>query len=168
MEKNKEHDIPLKTAFKMVGWKPMSPLEKAMDYYLNDFENEASPSELSAWSVGFTGEGKDEIVIDQRGYAYVLREQAKSFSSKIHLNTVVKKISYDEKKVTVETANGTLYEANYAYVTFSTGVLASSNVVFNPALPDWKMKAVFMLPMNYYTKIFLKFSTKFWDNNRSV
>ena len=168
MEKNKEHDIPLRTAFQIVGWNPKSPLEKTLDFYMSDFENEAPPKELSAWSVGFTGEGKDELVTDQRGFAYVLREQAKSFQNKIHLNTVVKKISYDDKKVTVETSNGTKYEAKYAYVTFSTGVLASSNVVFNPALPSWKMKAVYMLPMNHYTKIFVKFPTKFWDSNRLV
>ena len=168
MEKNHEKDIPLKTAFQIVGWNPKSPMEKSMDFYLNDFENEATPKELSAFSVGFTGEGADEVVTDQRGYAYVLRQQAQSFLSKVHFNTVVKKISYDDKKVTVETSNGTKYEADYAYVTFSTGVLASSNVVFNPPLPAWKMKAVHMLPMGQYTKIFLKFQTKFWDNNRLV
>ena len=168
MTKNNEMDIPLKTAFQLVGWNPKTPLQKALDFYLADFENEAPPKELSARSVGFTGEGTDEFVTDQRGYAYVFRQQAQTFLSKVHLNTVVKKISYDDKKVTVETSNGTKYEADYAYVTFSTGVLASSNVVFNPPLPAWKMKAVHMLPMNYYTKIFLKFPTKFWDNNRLV
>ena len=166
MKKNKELDIPVKTAFEIVGWKPKSPMEKALDYYVNDFENEAPPKQLSAWSSDFTGEGTDEFVTDQRSYAYVLREEAKHFQKKIHLKTVVKKISYNDKKVTVETSKGIKYEADYAYVTFSTGVLASSNVVFNPALPNWKMKAIYMLPMNHYTKIFLKFPTKFWDNNR--
>ena len=168
MQKHKEHDIPVKTAFEIVGWRAKSPMEKALDYYVNDFENEAPPKQFSAWSSGFTGEGRDEIVTDQRGYAYILREEAKSFQSKIHLKTVVKKISYNDKKVTVETSNGTKYEADYAYVTFSTGVLASSDVVFNPALPNWKMKAIYMLPMNHYTKIFLKFPSKFWDSNRFV
>ena len=166
MQKNKELDIPVKTAFEIVGWKPKSPMEKALDYFATDFQNEAPPKQLSAWSTGFTGEGTDELVTDQRGYAYILREEAKSFQNKIHLQTVVKKISYNDKKVTVETSNGTKYETDYAYVTFSTGVLASSNIVFNPALPDWKMKAIYMLPMNHYTKIFLKFPTKFWDSNR--
>ena len=168
MQKKKELDIPVKTAFEIVGWRAKSPMEKALDYYVNDFENEAPPKQFSAWSSGFTGEGTDELVTDQRGFAYVLREEAKSFQNKIHLKTVVKKISYTDKKVTVETSNGTKYEADYAYVTFSTGVLASSNVAFSPALPNWKMKAIYMLPMNHYTKIFLKFPTKFWDSNRFV
>ena len=168
MKKNQEYDIPLKTAFQFVGWNPKSPLQKALDYYVADFENEKPPTELSAFSNEFTGEGTDEFVTDQRGYAYVLRQQAQTFLRKVHLNTVVKKISYDDKKVTVETSSGTKYEADYAYVTFSTGVLASSNVVFNPPLPAWKMKAVYMLPMGQYTKIFLRFPTKFWDNNRLV
>ena len=168
MEKNKESDIPLKTALEIVGWKPKLPLDKALDFYLNDFENEAPPKLLSARNVGFTGEGTDELVTDQRGYAYLLREQAKNFNGKIHLDTVVKKIRYDDKKVTVETKSGTTFEADYAYVTFSTGILARSDVVFDPPLPAWKMKAVYMLPMNHYTKIFLKFPTKFWDNNRLV
>jgi len=168
MQKKKELDIPVKTAFEIVGWRAKSPMERALDYYVNDFENEAPPKQFSAWSSGFTGGGTDELVTDQRGYAYVLREEAKSFQNKIHLKTVVKKISYNDKKVTVETSNGTKYEADYAYVTFSTGVLASSNVAFSPALPNWKMKAIYMLPMNHYTKIFLKFPTKFWDSNRYI
>ena len=166
MKKNNELDIPVKTAFEIVGWRPKSPMEKALDYYVNEFENETPPKQFSAWSSAFTGEGTDEFVTDQRGYAYLLREETKGFQKKIHLKTVVKRISYTDKKVTVETSNGIKYEADYAYVTFSTGVLASSNVVFNPTLPDWKMKAIYMLPMNHYTKIFLKFPTKFWDSNR--
>ena len=170
MQKYKEFDIPVKTAFQLVGWDPTTPLEKTMDYYVNDFENEAPPWALSAQQVGFTGEGKDEVVTDQRGYAYILRQVAKNFTAKIRLSTVVKKINYDDRKVTVQVENGDIYEANYAYITFSTGVLThpSSKLLFNPPLPSWKMKAAYMLDCSFYTKIFVKFPTKFWDNNRFV
>ena len=161
-----EFDIPLKTALELVGWRPETPAEQTIDYYFNDFENESPPWTLSAQSVGFTGEGSDEVVVDTRGFAYLLRETAKDFTGKVKLNTRVKKITYDANKVTVLATDGDTYEADYAYVTFSTGVLLSSMVEFSPPLPNWKTKAAYMLPMGYYTKIFLKFPTKFWDNNR--
>ena len=50
MKKNKELDIPVKTALEIVGWKPKSPMEKALDYYVNDFQNETPPKQLSGWN----------------------------------------------------------------------------------------------------------------------
>ena len=166
MKKMKESDIPLKTALQIVGWNPKTNLEKIIDFYVNDFENEMPPWVLSPQQVGFTGDGSDEVVTDSRGYGYLLQQLAKNFTSKIRLNTTVTSISYNDTKVTVEASNGMMYVADYAYVTFSTGVLTSTSVQFKPALPQWKLKAAFMMPMGFYTKIFLKFPTKFWDNNR--
>ncbi|XP_031572601.1 polyamine oxidase 6-like [Actinia tenebrosa] len=47
--------------------------------------------------------------------------------------------------------------------TFSTGVLASDMVTFNPPLPEWKREAILKMPLSVYTKIFIKFPYKFWD-----
>ncbi len=168
MLKNKEYDIPVKTALQIAGWNPKTPLEKVIDYYMSDFENANPPSLLSARQIGFTGAGSDEVVTDQRGYAHIIRELAKKFTSKIILNTTVTSINYTTTSVHVTTSTGDVYVADHAYVTFSTGVLSSPNVRFNPPLPAWKMKSIYMLPMGYYTKIFAKFQTKFWDNNRYV
>lgn len=64
----------------------------------------------------------------------------------------------------ITTADGEVYTADYGLCTFSTGVLASDMVQFNPPLPDWKREAILKMPMSVYTKIFIKFPHKFWDD----
>jgi len=68
----------------------------------------------------------------------------------------------------VTTSSGEVYTSDYCLCTFSTGVLASDMVQFVPPLPQWKQDAVLKHPMNVYTKIFLKFDKKFWDNNEYI
>ena len=66
------------------------------------------------------------------------------------------------------TSDGEIYTADYALCTFSTGVLASEMVTFNPPLPEWKKEAILTMPMSVYTKIFLKFPKKFWDDKEYI
>jgi monoamine oxidase len=44
--------------------------------------------------------------------------------------------------VSVHTTDGRTFEADYALVTFSVGVLQNDDVVFKPTLPDWKQEAI--------------------------
>ncbi len=39
---------------------------------------------MSAWQMGYTGEGQDVVVTDPRGYIYPLLEEIKAFRKKIH------------------------------------------------------------------------------------
>jgi polyamine oxidase len=64
----------------------------------------------------------------------------------------------------VTTSDGEVYTADFGLCTFSTGVLGSDMVKFNPPLPDWKQESILKMPMSVYTKIFLKFPHKFWDD----
>eukprot|EP00794_Sanderia_malayensis_P007304 gene7304-8120_t len=154
MKKNKESDIPLKAALQMSGWEAKTPLDNALEFHISDFENAYPPLLVSSRQAGFTGAGDGEkVVTDQRGYQYLIEQLTTTYKSKIILSTTVKAINYTSSMVRVEVANG---------------VLASSGVKFNPALPGWKMKAIYMLPMAQYTKIFLKFPIKFWENNRYI
>ena len=65
----------------------------------------------------------------------------------------------------VKTQPGDIYAADFVLVTFSHGVLASNDVKFFPKLPKWKLESIYKMPMSYYTKIFIKFPKKFWDDN---
>lgn len=44
------------------------------------------------------------------------------------------------------------------------GVLQSNSVDWVPAFPDWKREALLSFHMTTYTKIFLRFEHKFWDD----
>ncbi|XP_031572600.1 polyamine oxidase 1-like [Actinia tenebrosa] len=90
------------------------------------------------------------------------------FRNKIKLRRAVKEIKYSSSGVEVTTSRGEVYTADYAICTFSTGVLASDLVTFNPPLPEWKREAILKMPMSIFTKIFLKFPYKFWDDNEFV
>ena len=59
----------------------------------------------------------------------------------------------DENGVEVATAEGEAFAADFALCTFGSGVLDRGSVKFGPPLPD------------YYTKIFLKFPSKFWGDS---
>ena len=61
--------------------------------------------------------------------------------SKLRLKTRVTKISYDADHVTVHT-DRKRYEARFAVVTFSLGVLQQQAIEFHPALPSWKTLAL--------------------------
>lgn len=46
----------------------------------------------------------------------------------------------------------------------SLGVLQSDTIEFEPFFPDWKREALSSFHMTTYTKIFLRFQTKFWED----
>lgn len=47
---------------------------------------------------------------------------------------------------------------------YRLGVLQSDTVEFNPIFPEWKREALLSFHMTTYTKIFLKFESKFWQD----
>jgi polyamine oxidase len=121
------------------------------------------------------------LTTDQRGFASVIQSEAAEFLSdeQVLLNATVKTISYSKDRVSVSLSDGSSLSADYALVTFSLGVLQHDDVIFKPALPEWKSEAIHSMamvseltrgdcPSSYncaqgiYTKIYLQFPEKFW------
>ncbi|KIN94126.1 hypothetical protein M404DRAFT_413684 [Pisolithus tinctorius Marx 270] len=104
------------------------------------------------------------LSVDQRGIACIVQAEAATFlnTSQVLFNQTVKTIQYNQNGVTVQTTDGYSLTADHALVTFSAGVLQNTDVVFEPALPDWKREAISSIEMSVYTKIFLQFKEKFW------
>lgn len=111
---------------------------------------------------GFSDENL--LCIDPRGFKTIIQAEAQEFlkPSQMMLNSTVKTISYSTSGVTVTLTSGKTLKAEYALVTFSVGVLQNDDVVFKPALPDWKEEAINSMTMATYTKIFLQFPQVFW------
>jgi len=59
----------------------------------------------------------------------------------------VTKINYSTSGVKVTLADGETISGDYALCTFSLGVLQHDDVKFEPALPDWKLEAVYSMTM---------------------
>lgn len=178
-KKKKMEDISYRVGLSLAGWRPRSPEETAMEYYMLDFEYAVPPKYISirtemntTTSINSTDSKQQMFITDQRGFVFLVHEIADQFmtrnDSRLKLNCRVKSIMYGDNGVTVITDTGRNFTARRALVTFSIGVLKSGSVKFIPALPSWKTEAIFMLNMVIYTKIFLKFPYKFWDDNEYI
>ena len=92
----------------------------------------------------------------------------KASDSRSLLNTIATEVKYNNNGVYVTSAKGNVFFAKFALVTFSIGVLKSGLVQFKPQLPSQKVEAIFELNMVIYTKMFLKFPWKGWDDNEYI
>lgn len=112
----------------------------------------------------------NNLVIDPRGYAHIIQEEAKTFlkdnDPRLMLNTQVTNISYTDDGVTIHNKDGSCVSAAYAICTFSVGVLQSGTIGFEPELPKWKETAIQKFGMGTYTKIFLQFNETFWPDDK--
>ena len=79
---------------------------------------------------------------------------------KLVLNAKVTSIAYTSSGVTVTTESGSMYEGDYAIVTFSLGVLQRGVVDFKPQLPFWKRLAWSEFNMMTSTVLYAVFDTK--------
>lgn len=115
----------------------------------------------------------NQFVVDQRGFKVVVQEEASKFltHNQILFNTTVSNIAWNENGVSVTATNldGTEYiiQAEYVIITFSVGVLQhDAATLFTPELPDWKTESIQAFSMATYTKIFLSFPEKFWNDSQ--
>ncbi len=80
----------------------------------------------------------------------------------VSLNTAVQAIDYSGPHVRLKTTRGELRVAK-VILTVSTGILASQQIQFEPALPDWKLEAIRGLPLGSCTRVGLTFEESFLD-----
>ena len=83
----------------------------------------------------------------------------------IQLNTPITKINYSVEGVSVTDNQGKSYQADKIIVTVPITILQDNDIEFEPALPQSKMDAFNKIGMGAGMKVFLKFSSKFYDEN---
>ena len=113
------------------------------------------------------------FVTDNRGLKVPLHEEAKGFLElgQVLFNPMVSTLAWSATGVTsrqvIRTAQSYTIEAEYVIVTFSIGVLKhDATTLFTPALPDWETECIRAFPISTYTKIFLSFPQKFWNDSQ--
>ncbi|XP_066398685.1 polyamine oxidase 7-like [Miscanthus floridulus] len=156
---------------------PATPVDMALDYFIYDYEFAEPPRVTSLQNTQPTPTNADfgednYFVADQRGFESIIHSIGSSYLStdgngklsdrRILLNKVVRQIAYNKQGVVVKTEDGSSYSADYVVVSTSLGVLQTDLIKFTPQLPFWKIAAIYRFDMGAYTKIFLKFPTKFW------
>lgn len=85
----------------------------------------------------------------------------------IFLNTVVNRIDYAGRYVSLNTNRGVV-EADSVIVTVPLGVLQGNQIQFFPSLPDKKISAIYNLKMSQLNKIGLLFPKRFWPHSAVV
>ncbi|CAI0545780.1 unnamed protein product [Linum tenue] len=166
-----DQDVSVMGAYLLYKHVPATPLEMVVDYFNNDYIDAQAPQltsvkhkyprhELVDHGVNFN------YVKDPRGFesmAYHIADQfLKKGDPRLKLNKVVREISYSKKGVTVKTEDGSVFQAKFAILSASLGVLQSNLISFKPEFPMWKRVAISDFSMATYTKIFIKFPHKFW------
>ncbi len=160
-------------AFNLYGWHPRTPVEWTVDVAYTDVWFAAKPSELST---SMYQNGMSAVFApDGSLYLYNVRNSfngnqdlvdclTKSFlnqsDERVKLNTRVTQIQYNESGVVVTTSDGKKYEADYAVVTFSLGVLQQETVEFIPSPNYAKRKAINKFRMGYFTYVYSQFPNK--------
>lgn len=156
-------DMPASTALKILGWRSNTPLKKVLPWFDIDFEYGEDQQKVSLNNMASAEQ--DLLITDPRGIWTLFSDFYSSFTDKILLNKTISRIKYDDNGVEVVTAGGENFTADYVLCTFGNGVLNRGSVQFDPPLPEWKKEAIYRLRPVYYTKIFLKFPSKFWGDN---
>mmetsp|Transcript_24836 Transcript_24836/g.41184 ORF Transcript_24836/g.41184 Transcript_24836/m.41184 type:complete len:288 (+) Transcript_24836:1-864(+) len=114
---------------------------------------------------------EDYLIVDQRGYAHMLREIAKPFVSEIRFGQHVSKVEYSDSSVVVTTKDGSIYTADYVISTLPLGVMkhrdAPTAVTFDPPFPADKLAAIDEMGMGNYAKVYLQFNRNFWGDTET-
>ncbi|CAG0891658.1 unnamed protein product [Darwinula stevensoni] len=99
------------------------------------------------------------------GFGKILTRLRNSIpDGRVKLGHHVVTIDWTEKNenVTVTCSNGETFEADHVIVTVSLGVLKNSPNLFEPRLPDRKLRSIANIGFGRVNKIFLEFDPPFW------
>ncbi|KAI8520756.1 hypothetical protein Bbelb_005100 [Branchiostoma belcheri] len=175
IRENKLPDVSMRVALKLGGWKPKTPVEKAIEYFDYEFEYADPPEVTSLNNTGRNSEDftdEDYFLTDQRGFGHIVDRLSSEFLSpndtRRQLNKVVQTVNWTDAGVTITTADGSTYRGEYGLMTVSVGVLENEVIDFTPDLPSWKVEEIYQFRMGQYCKIFLKFPRKFWDSSEFI
>ena len=164
-------DVSQREAFTMIGWKPRSNLDKALEWFVCDFEWQDPPEATSLKATVPFDTDEGWFVTDQRGFKSIFTDIVNCLtkSRRLCLNKRVTTVDQSSgKEVYVTCTDGSTYCADYVLTTFSLGVLQHKLVNFLPSLPEWKTNVIDTIRMGNFTKVFAKFPRKFWSDEEWI
>jgi lysine-specific histone demethylase 1B len=109
--------------------------------------------------------GDDDFKFEETFFDFIEKEIAIHIQDHIQLNTVIKQIDYAGPTINVTDSNNNAYTADKVIITVPITILKSGDIEFVPSLPTEKTTAFSKIGMDAGMKVFLKFSTKFFDEN---
>jgi lysine-specific histone demethylase 1B len=129
----------------------------------------ASASRISAyWKIieeENWNSGDDDYKFQETFYDLIEKQIAIEVQDQIQLNTPVKQIDYSGSTIAITDSSNNVYKADKVIITVPITILKAGDIEFVPALPSQKTTAFSKIGMDAGMKVFLKFSTKFFDEN---
>ena len=168
-------DLSFAQALGHRGWIPQTSYKRVAEWSAFDLNAGDTPSATSMIQTAINDKmtfdywsDEDQFVTDQRGYATLVHEEAKLLATdrNILYNSTVTIVTYSNSSVNITLKNGLIILADYAICTFSIGVLQHNDVQFIPQFPAWKRESIFTFKMVTFTKNFLQFPYKFWNDTQ--
>jgi monoamine oxidase len=125
----------------------------------------ADPGEIGAPEFGeptFDGDGQRLMYRVVEGYSTLMRHMAEGID--VRLSTPVRRLEWSRDGVRALTDDGS-HEAKRAIITLPLAVLQQGDVVFDPALPEDKRRAIDGLGAGANAKIILRFDERAWPDD---
>jgi monoamine oxidase len=135
---------------------------------VREYLEHRSEEQYGAWIEDLAAHGLDDDSIDgdevvfPDGYDRLPRRLAEGLD--VRLTHIVSEVQWAAGGVTVTTNHGIFHSAD-AVITVPVGVLHSEDLVIAPPLPAPVAGALSRLRMNAFEKVFLRFPSKFWDDD---
>ena len=135
---------------------------------VREYLEHRSEEQYGAWIEDLAAHGLDDDSVDgdevvfPDGYDRLPSHLAEGLD--IRLIHVVERVAWTPDGVSVTTDHG-VFTSDDVVVTVPVGVLQSEDFVIEPPLPEPVAGALSRLAMNAFEKVFLRFDTRFWDDD---
>lgn len=107
--------------------------------------------------------GEEDYRFAETYFDLLDRHIASKVLDRVRLNTVVSSIDHSGAQITIRDQDGNSYPADKVIITVPITVLKENDIVFTPPLPSSKSEAFARIGMEAGMKVFLRFSTRFYQ-----
>ena len=159
-------------ALEDVGWKrpTTSAADAFAEWFYLDFELGQSVdfSSFNYFVSDLTNNhfSNEEILIsDKRGFSSLTDYMYSLIDPKrVILGQIIDSVDTSGGDVVIKTQSGHMYTGKSVLITVSIGVLKAGTIRFRPELPAWKANAIANTSMASYTKVFVQWEKRWWDD----
>lgn len=109
--------------------------------------------------------GDDDFKFRETYFDLIDTNIAAGIMNHIFVNTQVTKIDYSGEKIVITDSNNYTHAADKVIIAVPITILKANTITFTPPLPSEKTAAFQKIGMDAGMKVFLKFSSKFYDAN---
>jgi len=109
--------------------------------------------------------GDENYMINKLSHTDIITKSYKDIINSIEFNKEIKKVLYEDEKVTLIDQNNSSYSYDYCIITVP--VTQIKKIIFQPVLPKDRIEAFDKINLDNIAKLVLKFKKQFWADDCS-